>query len=100
MLTEKQAWEFLADLWTKATDVYGCTKVIFDGAKVSGLCPCINVMCYHADQIDPAVKRSMYGKLCEYANSNNLSTGDWFWPTTPEGAKQRVEFCKTQGDLC
>lgn len=100
MLTEKEAWLFLADAWAspQVDDVGKCFVKLKD-TLYHGLCGCfleLNLM----GHIDQYTRSLMFNKIEAYRREQNL----WrmfLWHTDEDGAAQRVEFCKTQAEkLC
>jgi hypothetical protein len=90
MVGELEAWLKLAELWDKP--VTGrWTFVEFEPWRCMGLCACINSM-LDSDTISwntcVAMKRKVpYPRF-----------GDYVWPRTEEGAKQRAAFCREQAE--
>jgi hypothetical protein len=99
-MTEREAWLYLARLWSEAQECpCGCKLIVvvpLGEILSSGLCSAISAMC-HVNLISGEVKREMRQKV---DNVNKMYTGAYYWPQDLEGAKARAEFCKTQGEQC
>lgn len=94
MMTESEAWKWLADLWETATlnPVFGFYEVLINKFSYLGLCPCITHLenCF---QIEVKTSIYMIRKLDELPNL--FSQYKWS-PWTAEGKQQRINFCLEQ----
>lgn len=97
-MTEKRAWEFLAELWSKPFGQAVPYIKVTDQIICQGLCVALYDMMW-VDMISGDTYRSMTTKLHNHAKKNGIFAS-YYWPRDAEGAKSRVEFCKTQGELC
>lgn len=100
MLTEKQAWELLARLWSEPEVNRWSEKcvTIIKNDPSKGLCDCITDL-YVTDQITDRIHDQMIFKVADHREEVK-SVDTFLWPHTEEGAKARMEFCKTQGEKC
>lgn len=103
MLTEKQAWLFLAQLWGRAGKLPASDDDFFvrvDGRRAYGLCNCVDCMdqkCVdYMDQMIPySVASAMRAKI------DSWSPGDGYrHPHTPAGALRRAAFCRRMAKGC
>lgn len=96
MMTEKQAWEYMADAWENATKEMNnnCYSVRLEGSsgRYTGLCACIACL-ESLGKITMQVKNEMWSKInCALDQANKYT---YLFPTNTElGAKGRAEFCK------
>lgn len=97
MLTEKEAWLEMAKLWEDAVPCScGCEtwRVEADEDSAGGLCDTLSWL-QRADVIAAETYYIMNTKLKDYGRR---ILGAYYWPQNAEGAKARVEFCKTQAE--
>lgn len=95
MLTEKLAWELLAEMWKEAR-IYDNSKfgASLDGVNSRGLCHHIEYLS-SMNRITYKTFLSMMDKIesCLEEDRNYL------FPQTPEGAASRVAYCLHQASL-
>jgi hypothetical protein len=88
MLTEKEAWLKIAE-WFKQDrynrGIFMPNKRYYTG---DGICLCIEILDENRLLHDD-VTQSMHSKI-EFERKGFVS---YVWPLTPEGDKQRVQFC-------
>jgi len=104
MMTESEAWEWLANLWKTAhrarpttTDVVVWTPS--SGGNTTtyfGLCSCIRYGLTGLVSVDVAI--SMDARIGEEGKRLRIDKDDYFWPTNEQGAKARVEFCERMAE--
>jgi hypothetical protein len=89
-MTERQAWLFLADAWQDASKgpSSNVVRAFVCGLQCRGLCSSISVLLDKGQ-----ITRKVYIKMCRRLGKESST---YLWPTTPEGAASRAEFCKTQ----
>lgn len=92
MLTEKEAWLYIADrLRTTFSDDSG-TYYFVNGYRCYGICNAISRM-YQSDQISVRILLSMFDKLhC----LPNININRYYWTTTVHGSLARIKFCQEQ----
>lgn len=93
-MTTPQAWEQVAEWWTDVR-VCGCGCGRYcptDLPGHAGLCSTLSTMAQRG-MIDSSQHREMLARLpksVEYVEG----VRPFLWPTTKEGAQQRVDFCE------
>ena len=102
MLSEKSAWLYLAESWSKPTFTGAGTPSVLHVIDKHvfydrGICSCIYSL-VALDKIDDKIERSMLNKLFHYCRENKIEHA-YYWPLTVEGAASRAEFCRKQAEL-
>ncbi len=107
MMTEKEAWEFCAKNWKVIGD---SGLVLFpiemrpeslrskDIYQALGLCHFISWLS-NFEHISEDIRFSMNSRI-EITRLSDDWHSAYKWPTSPEGAKLRVEFCKRMAKEC
>lgn len=97
-VTTRQAWLELADWWENPT-VCGCgcgRQVVHPNC--AGLCASISIL-RNRGFISEAQEADMFRALPRIPGKEFLpGVRPFLWDTTPEGAKERVAFCREQAD--
>jgi hypothetical protein len=101
VLTEKQAWLKLADLWSQPTkNEFGEHYVqVYVDESAYGLCACTrDLLDYNLIDMETYVvmnaRIEMYRQTSPRKEKSFLWGQDWF------GAKERESFCKRQAEKC
>lgn len=90
-LSERQAWLLLAKYWKEPVSVWtGMQKV--ENIECKGLCVSINAI---NNKITTDTRIDMFGRLSDYRKKHHKYYM-YVWPTTQDGAKERVKFCQDQ----
>lgn len=97
MLTEKEAWLFIAKCWRKACKWYSDE---WGTCIATGICPYINRLYggrtlgdgSHMCKITVKTYESMHKKIATLAPPP-IDLAKHRWPTTRDGARARVRFC-------
>jgi len=90
-LSERQAWLLLAECWKKPVNAWtGIQKV--ENIECKGLCASINAIT-HKITIDTRI--DMLGRINDYRKKHHKYYM-YIWPTTQDGAKERIKFCMDQ----
>jgi hypothetical protein len=95
MLTEKEAWLFLADIWEHASTRPLMIHVNCCGRPSPGLCYCIKLLLTDG-HISNRIAHKMVNRIDR--ELDRLGAQSYLYPFGQEGAKQRAEFCKTQAE--
>lgn len=91
-LSEWEAWLFMAELWKDAVDLEdGSWGVRYKGFTAFGMCHLLPVMPIHI-----STRLLMGAKIEDVMNQLSVRRYRYLFPTTEEGAKQRVVFCLEQ----
>lgn len=109
MLTEKEAWAYLADKWANAkrydaeytTSTYmitvkseSTTPSIAEGCV--GLCECVQDL-HGLEKIDISTHENMNNVIQDYGKQHAVS--GYYWSRfTEEGRDARAEFCRQQAN--
>jgi hypothetical protein len=88
MLTEREAWLQVAELWDGAYE--SVSGIITDNCD-SGICTCIDDL--EDNLISPDMADSMRDKI---EGAKTKKSDVWLFPLTMEGAQQRAAFCRAQ----
>lgn len=88
-MTEKEAWLFLAELWSKPMTRGECVGVRLGWLWSPGLCGCIGKLGVN--------KEVMLAKVTAKHNEIDPHSA-YIWPCNAEGAAARSEFCKTMAE--
>jgi hypothetical protein len=107
MMTEKEAWEFLAELWdspqgnnTKRAKLLWVYVAEGEGMDCNGICDCLASM-RDEGLIDRSLKREMTRRITmEYVRLTGRIGTDFLFPTNVKGAKQRAELCRRFAQKC
>ena len=107
MFTTKQAWMYLETIWSYPVSIPGRNVTSRSGSH--GLCGDIMKMWVDGTISDntrrtlltaidhiPREKTLLYGPVLPF----DVQPFGFVWPCTLEGARQRVEFCHQQAQLC
>lgn len=105
MMTEYEAWLFLADAWEHKLNVNdaGLAMAMIDNIPFCGLCSAIFYLQDH-ELISPRTHDRMMEKIetqigrhffCD-TNALIVPTAKWMAPKTLEGARFRFQWCKLQ----
>ena len=91
MITEKEAWLMLAKLWDRSLSINPALTpgAMINGIVRTGLCSSI-VSLFYAALITLQQMHDMKAKL--------PCVRRFVWPTTVEGAKERVAFCRKMAE--
>jgi hypothetical protein len=81
MMTEREAWEYLAKDYK--SDERKCC--------FSGVCSCVSQVRYWMQLISEDTLRSMEKKLADESHRKGKSIGEYIWK--PEDFKSRIAFC-------
>ncbi len=88
MMTQRQAWLYLAKLWSKAAQPSGLAEVRVDNFIRYYLCHCIDDL-GDAGTISPAAHRIMDNKIYKALKGKAILA-----PLNLQGAKVRAAFCR------
>lgn len=97
MLTQKEAWLFLAELWSNAREVCTVWCVDVAGYRNLGICPCITDL-ERDNRISYTTRTRMMNKILKDWKPTKHSS--YRWPLNKEGARQRSLFCLEQANGC
>lgn len=99
--TDQEAWLHLAAWWDDPhpcacarDNGYGCGRQAA-GPNLVGLCSSISML-RHYGHITEAQEADMLDLLPKAKQIFAPGVRPFLWPTTPEGAKARAEFCRAQ----
>lgn len=87
MVCEQEAWSILAEYWGKAKEcVTDWVLVTINDSDSAGLCSSIGLL-------KPITEYKTRSSMMDKIEVLDWRSDGYVWPTTLEGAKQRVEFC-------
>lgn len=100
VLTTREAWLALARAWDKSEACgCGCGRRTARGmSNIAGLCAAISTLRHRGD-ITEQQEGQMLAALPARGPTVRAGVRPYLWPTTPEGAGQRAEFCREQAKL-
>lgn len=88
MLSQREAWAYLAGLWNNPLIDYWKRPYIDKWSFPSyGLCSCLDEMFNHN-----MITKRTHSKMLLTINSKH----SYLWPLTQDGAEARVQFCLKQ----
>lgn len=96
MMTEVQAWRYLAKKWKKAASLrgtpYSRPRIVVPGEMPSvALCISLDDL-YHVDLISDSTRTKMDDRMRCWTPQETSRDGYW-WPKTSKGARARAAFC-------
>lgn len=98
--TEREAWLYLAKVWSRSELWAGAYIVKLYGDHCYGLCNCIQQLHDNHGDISYDVAHSMYDAIEseteKQLGEDTSELAGYLWPTTLFGSKQRVKFCLAQ----